>query len=106
MNDWIKRWLFTLSLSMALLIPISVWLAEALAWFLFQRPWDLPIGIFELLIVVVVVLVFIALMAIINQPTQRKPWKKTQHSVLLIITMAFNVICWWVIWLISYGYVT
>jgi hypothetical protein len=105
-NDWIKRWLFAISLSLAILIPISVFFVEAFTWSSSQQSWSLPITVYGFLVASVIVLLPVALGAIITRQSQRNPWMKAKYYGLVILTLVFNAICWWVIWLISYGYVT
>jgi hypothetical protein len=106
MNDWTKRWLFAISLSLAILIPISVFLAETFARPSSQQSWSLPITVYGLLVVSVIVLLLVALGAIITRQSQRSPWMKAIYYGLVIMTLVFNAICWWVIWLLSYQTLT
>ena len=101
MIDWMRKWQFTLSLSLALLIPFLIWAIKALMWSWFQQSWDLSGAGYGLLTMAVVVLLIIALATIVRRPVQKKPWKKARHYALLITTLALNVICWSVIWVMS-----
>jgi hypothetical protein len=98
MNDWIKRWLFAISLTLAILMPISTLLIGTLARSSPQQTFSLPITVFGLMVVLVIVFLLVALGAIITWQTQRNPWVKAKYYGLVILTLAFDAICWLVIW--------
>jgi len=63
-----------------------------------QQTFSLPITVFGLMVVLVIVFLLVALGAIITWQTPRNPWVKAKYHGLVILTLAFNAICWLVIW--------
>jgi len=103
---WLKKWLFALSLSIGLLIPFSIWATKTIWWSIYQQPWDLPMGVYGMLTILIFVLLLIALVSIIIQSVPRRARGKIIHYALILLTLAFSVACWWIISIITNPYFT
>ncbi len=101
MRYWLKKWLFAFSLSVGLLIPFSLWAIKTLWWSVYQQPWDLPIDAYTVLTIMTFVLLLMALVSIIIQPVPKQSRGKLQFCALLFTTLACNVGCWWIVWIIA-----
>ena len=106
MQYWLKKWLFALSLSIGLLIPFSIWATKTIWWSNYQQPWDLPMDDYGMLTITIFALLLIALVSIIIQPVPKRARGKIIHYALILITLAFNVACWWIISIITNPYFT
>jgi hypothetical protein len=103
LHYWLKKWLFVLSLAIALLIPFSVWAMKTLWWNAYQQTWDLPMDAYGMLIIMMITLLLIALVSVITRPVPDRSRSKAKHFALLLMTLALNVSFWWILWVMFAG---
>ncbi|MDD1743811.1 MAG: hypothetical protein LUO85_04210 [Methanomassiliicoccales archaeon] len=101
--SWFKKWLFALSMSIALLLFFAVWLPEALGWLFYLKDQFLPAETIRTLTLAVAILFIIALAMIAIRPVPPDRWSGRLHYALLFITAAFNVTYWLLVFILMMG---